>query len=194
MSECQEVKTCPKVPFFSARYKSCALEQAKAILRSHIKLIIRHKRKEVKKPEIRKVFMKLGVRFFKFEKGKNSFDFGLKVRNPEKHEWIVHPVKNYKYAKEYFRNWQLCPFVESFQKGYKWYVKLSFKNTVELRQERPKGIDIGYRKLVATSDGEVYGQHLKQIVEKEIDKKKQGSKNWKQKKHFLKTEINRVLK
>ncbi|MCS7308578.1 MAG: transposase, partial [Aquificaceae bacterium] len=138
--------------------------------------------------------MKLDERFFKFKKGNNSFDFWLELRNPETREWIKFPIKNYKYAKEFFENWQLCPFIEILQSKDKWYVKLSFKKTVKLEQKEPKGIDLGYRKLIVTSDGKVYGENLRQIIEKDIDKKKQGSKNWRQKKHFLKTEINRTLK
>ncbi|MDW8101852.1 MAG: hypothetical protein RMK30_03145 [Anaerolineae bacterium] len=82
--------------------------------------------------------------------------------------------------------WQACPFVEIVQKEGKWYVKLSFKKVVELREELPKGIDIGYRKLIATSDG----KHIKEFVEKEIDKKRQGSKNFRQKKHDLKRVVD----
>ncbi|MCS7241817.1 zinc ribbon domain-containing protein [Candidatus Caldatribacterium sp.] len=190
----QDVKTCPVGHFLSARYKGCALEQAKAILKSYFRRRKKHKGKELKKPEIRNISLKLDERFFKLERGGNSFDFWLKLRDPEKQEWVMFPIKNYEYAKEYFENWLLSPFVEILQKDGKWYVKLMFKKTVELRQEKPKGIDIGYRKLIATSDGKVYGEHLKQIIERDIDRKNQHSKNWKQKKHFLKTEINRILK
>ncbi|MEN3039835.1 MAG: hypothetical protein ABDI07_11945 [Candidatus Kryptonium sp.] len=57
-----------------------------------------------------------------------------------------------------------------------------------------KSIDIGYRKLIATSDGEICGEHVKEIIEKEIEPKKQGSKNWGQRRHYLKTKISRALK
>lgn len=62
-----------------------------------------------------------------------------------------------------------------------------------LENKELKGIDIGYRKLVTTSDGKFYGEEVKRIIEQRIDSKKQGSKNWKQAKHYLKTEINRIL-
>ncbi|MCX7641035.1 MAG: hypothetical protein N2Z20_00150, partial [Elusimicrobiales bacterium] len=134
----QDVKTCSVDSFLSARYKSCALEQAKAILKSYFKLRKKNKNKELKKPEIRKISMKLDERFFKFEKGSNSFDFWLKIRNPETQEWIKYPIKNYEYAKEYFENWELCPFIEILQKNNKWYVKLCFKKMVELKEKRTK--------------------------------------------------------
>ncbi|MCS7106403.1 MAG: transposase, partial [Candidatus Aenigmarchaeota archaeon] len=190
----QEVKTYSvNNNFLSARYKGCALEQAKDILKSYFKLKKKYKNKEIRKPKIEKISMKLDERFFKFEKSDNSFDFWLRLRNSETQEWVAFPIKNYEYAKEYFENWELCPFIEILQKDGKWHVKLSFKKTIELEEKEPKGIDVGYRKLITTSDGEVYGDNVKQIIEK-IDKKKQGSKNWKQKKHFLKTEINKTLK
>ncbi|MEN3039731.1 MAG: transposase, partial [Candidatus Kryptonium sp.] len=196
MPDYQDVKTCPKGSFLSARYKGCALEQVKGILKSYFRLKrkMQKKGKTINKPEIKKVSMKLDERFFRFEKGQNSFDFWLKLRDPEKSEWIEYPVKNYEYAKEYFESWKLSPFVEILQKDGKWYLKLIFTKEVELREEKPRGIDIGYRKLITTSDGEVYGEHIKEIIEKEIDRKKQGSKNFRQKKHYLRTEINRTLK
>ncbi|MCS7307265.1 MAG: hypothetical protein NZ526_01800 [Aquificaceae bacterium] len=90
----QEVKTCPVGSFLSARYKGCALEQAKGILKVYFKLKKKHKNKETKKPEIKKISMKLDERFFKLEKGNNFFDFWLKLRNPETQEWIEYPIKN----------------------------------------------------------------------------------------------------
>ncbi len=138
--------------WLSARYKGFALKQAQSMLKSWIK-----------KPEIKKLPIKLDSRFFKFEKGKNSFDYWLLIRGPRKEEWITFPVKSYDYAKGYFENWQRADFVE-------------------------------IKKLITTSDGQTYGREIKEIIEKRIDRKEQGSKPFKRAKHFLKTEINRILK
>lgn len=86
--------------------------------------------------------MKFDERFFRIEKGCNSFDFWLKLRNPETQKWIAYPFRNYEHAKGYFDNWQLANFIEIINKDGKWYLKLTFKKVVELRQEKPKGIDL----------------------------------------------------
>lgn len=56
------------------------------------------------------------------------------------------------------------------EKRGKWYAKLVFTKVVRLEGKEPKGIDVGYRKLITTSDGEVYGKHIKEIIERIANK------------------------
>jgi hypothetical protein len=64
----------------SWRYVSCALVQAQAILKSCFRRLRKHKK--VGKPSIKKISMRLDGRFVKIEKGNNSFDYWLAIRNP----------------------------------------------------------------------------------------------------------------
>jgi len=185
----EEVKKYPYETKLSKRYLGNALTQANNILKGWFK----KKDKNKKNPVVKKISMKLDCRFFKFEKGQNSFDYWLLIRNPFENIWVKFPIKSYEYANRYFQEWVLCNEIEILKRGKKWFVKLMFKKKVELIKKEPKGIDIGYRKLIVTSNNEVFGEHIKGIIE-EIDRKQQGSKNWKAKKHYLKTELNRVLK
>lgn len=182
----------PVETWLSARYKSTALKQAQDILKSWLKK--KKKRNDIKDPEVKRFSMKLDSRFFKLEKGENSFDYWLFVREPREERWVKFPIKSYQYAKGFFESWKMAKFIEILEKNGKLYVKLIFKKDVELQPKEPKGLDIGYRKLITTSDGEVYGSEVKEIIENRIDRKKQGSKNFKRAKHFFKTEINRILK
>jgi putative transposase len=175
----------------SRRYTGCALVQAQAILKSCFKKL--KKNKHVSKPSITNVSLKLDERFVKIEEGNNSFNYWLAVRDPYEQRWIYFPVKSYDYANENYKNWKLCKSVELLKQDNEWYVKLTFEKEVKLKEKEPKGVDIGFRKLIVTSDGEVTGKEIKGIIER-IDRKKQGSKNWKQLKHYLKTEINKLLK
>jgi transposase len=186
-----DVKSLPFSSKLSKRYMGCALVQAQAILKSCFKKL--KKNKQVSKPSITNVSLKLDERFVKIEEGNNSFDYWLAIRNPYEQSWVYFPIKSYDYAEENYKNWKLSKSVELLKQNNKWYVKFIFEKEVELEEKKPKGLDIGYKKLIVTSDGEVIGREMKAIIEK-IDKKKQGSKNWKQLKHYLKTEINKWLK
>jgi len=186
-----DVKNLTLSSRLSRRYIGCALVQAQVILKSCFKKL--KKNKQVSKPSITNVSLKLDERFVKIEEGNNSFNYWLAVRNPYEQKWIYFPVKSYDYAEENYKNWKLSKSVELLKQDNEWYVKLIFEKEVELEEKEPKGLDIGFRKLIVSSDGEVIGREMKQIIEK-IDKKKQGSKNRKQLKHYLKTEINRWLK
>jgi len=184
-----EVKNYPYETGLSKRYLGNALMQANDALRGWLK----KKGKKKSFPVVKKVSMKLDYRFFKLEKGQNSFDYWLLIRDPFKEKWVKFPIKSYDYANKYFQEWELCNEIEILKRGDKWFVKLMFKKEVELKEKEPKGIDLGYRKLITTSDGKTYGEHIKEIIEK-IDRKRQRSKNWRAKKHYLKTEVNRILK
>jgi putative transposase len=186
-----DVKNLPFDSRLSRRYAGCALVQAQAILKSCFKKLKRNK--QVSKPEIKNVSLKLDERFVKIEEGNNSFNYWLAIRNPYEQSWIYFPIKSYDYANENYQNWKLCKSVELLKQADNWYVKFIFEKEVQLKEKKPKGLDIGYRKLIVSSDGEVIGKEMKGIIER-IDRKKQGSKNWKQLKHYLKTEINRWLK
>ncbi len=188
----EDVKAYPYETWLSKRYLCNALQQAQAILKSRFRKL--KKKKEAKKPEIKNISLKLDDRVFKFEQSQNTFDYWFKLRDSKNEKWIAFPVKSYEYANNYFNEWDLCSAVELLKKDGKWFLKLIFEKKVKLENKEPKGIDIGYRKLITTSDGETFGKEVKEIIEKRIEPKKQGSKNWKRAKHFLKTEINRLLK
>jgi transposase len=186
----EDAKTMNLDTGLSWRYVSCALVQAQAILKSCFRRLRKHKK--VGKPSIKKISMRLDERFVKIEKGNNSFDYWLAIRNPYEQKWVYFPVRNYEYAKNY-QDWKLGRSVELLKQDDEWYVKFIFEREVKLEDKPPKGIDIGYRKLITSSDGEVVGREIKEIIER-IDRKEQGSKNWRQLRYYLKTEIDRWLK
>jgi len=186
-----DVKNLPFNSKLSRRYIGCAMTQAQAILKSCFKKLKRNK--QVSKPEIKNTSLKLDERFVKIERSNKSFNYWLAIRDPYEQNWIYFPIKSYDYANENYKNWKLCNSVELLKQADNWYVKFIFEKEVELKEKKPKGLDIGYRKLIVSSDGEVIGKEMKSVIER-IDRKKQGSKNWKQLKHYLKTEINRWLK
>ncbi|ADO44872.1 transposase, IS605 OrfB family [Hydrogenobacter thermophilus TK-6] len=185
----EHVKTYSHKTWLSKRYLGCALLQAVDILKS-----VFQRKKKVNKPEVKKVSLKLDKRFYRLERGNNSFNFWFLLRNPKDKNWVHFPVKNYRYAQKYFDEWKLSSGMELLKRDGKWFLKLTFKKEVVLEERGPKGIDIGYRKLITLSDGQVFGREIKEIIEKKILPKKQGSKRFKRVLDYLKTEVNRVLK
>ncbi|RMH79271.1 MAG: transposase, partial [Acidobacteria bacterium] len=188
----EDAKIYPYETWLSKRYLGNALLQAQAILKAGFRKL--KKKKETKKPEIKNISLKLDSRVFRLERGQNTYDYWFELRDSRNERWIAFPVKSYEYANSYFDDYQLCSDIELLKKDGRWFLKLIFKKKVNLESKEPKGIDIGYRKLITTSDEEIFGEEVKGIIEKRIEPKKQGSKNWKRAKHFLKTEINRILK
>ena len=188
----EDVKSYPHETWLSRRYLGCALIQAIELLKSIFKR--KKKDKKVSPPEIKKASIKLDQRFYELEKGENSFDFWFRLRDSGNQRWINFPFKNYDYARRYFDEWELASNVELIKRGNKWFLKLIFKKAVELKEKQPIGVDIGYRKLLTLSNGQVFGREIKEIIEKRILPKKQGSKRFKKTLHFLKTEVNRILK
>lgn len=188
----QDVKNYPHQTWLSKRYLACVRWEAGKVLKSIFTKL--KKGRKVSKPEIKKSSLKLDKRFYRIEPGRNSFDFWLLIRDPQRKRWVAFPFKSYEYANNYFRDWELCSDIEILKRDDKWFLKLCFKKEVSIENKKPKGIDIGYRKLIATSEGEVFGREIKEIIENRIDPKKQGSKRWKRAKRFLKTEVNRILK
>lgn len=121
----EDVKNYPHSTWLSKRYLGCALEQAKGILMTVFSKL--KKGKKTQKPEIKKVSLRLDSRFYRLEKSRNSFDFWLMLRDPQNDKWVSFPIKNYDYAKNYFRDWKLCSDIELLKKDDKWFLKLIFE-------------------------------------------------------------------
>ncbi len=75
----EDVKAYPYETWLSKRYLGNALLQAQAILKSCFRKL--KKKKNIKKPEIKKVSLKLDNRVFRFERGQNTFDYWFKLRD-----------------------------------------------------------------------------------------------------------------
>ncbi len=75
----EDVKAYPYETWLSKRYLSNALQQTQAILKSCLRKL--KKKKDIKKPEIKNISLKLDDRVFKFEKSQNTFDYWFKLRD-----------------------------------------------------------------------------------------------------------------
>jgi IS605 OrfB family transposase len=184
------LKSYPSI--LSYRYKQCAKRQAFKIIKAWCRAP-----KKGKEPELTKPSMILDQRFlFVDMDSTNSFDIWIKLSTKDSGIRIDLPAKSYKYLDAYFKTWNLVPGGRLTRKDNGgWFVTLTFeKEATRLKTHNKKiGIDVGYRKLIATSDKKFYGIGFTKLVDKAVRKKK-NSKGENRVREEIKNYINRSAK
>lgn len=158
----------------SYRYKQCAKRQAFKIFKSWCR-----NKKKGEKP-IFDGFMILDERFVEVQKGKNSFDYWVKIATLEKGKPIIVPFKSYNYANDYFTEWKLDKGGRLVKNANSWFLILTFEKETLAKKETGKiiGIDIGVKKLIVDSNKKEYGKDIEKLMDK-IQRKQQNSKAFK---------------
>ena len=156
----------------SYSFKQCAYRQAEKIWKSWR----RNWKKNSRLPKF-KGSLVLDQRFVRFNRGKNSFDYWIKISTLEKNKRVSIPVKNYKYAENYFKGWKLSKGCRLKKENNGWTLYLTFeKETPKLKSKGKEiGIDIGIKKLMTTSNRKYYGRKIEVLMDK-IQRKQQKSK------------------
>jgi len=173
----------------SYAYKQCAKRQAFKIF----KCWCRNKKKG-KKPKL-KNSMTLDYRFVELQKSKSkTFDYWVKIATLEKRKPILIPIKSYDYANQYFKDWELIKGGRLWKRNDKLFIIFTFQKEILLKNiNKTIGIDIGYRKLLVTSEGKIVGERIKSLTEKAI-KKEQGSKASKRVRNEIENYIGSCVK
>ena len=169
----KEVKSCNSL--LSYRYKQCAGRQAIKVWKSW-----RRNKKKGKLPEFNGSLI-LDSRFIEIEKAKNtSFDYWVRISILKKGERILIPIKSYNYANKYFNDWELLNGGRIKWENDKCFLLLTFSKETPPKKKEGKiiGIDIGMKKLIASSEKDFYGEDIERMMDK-IQKKQQGSKAFK---------------
>lgn len=137
------------------------------------------------KIKLKTVAINIDQRLVDCEFGKH-FDEFIRVKSPYfndgKHRSLTInlPIKHHKHSLKY-NAWQRKKTVKIINKNGKYFLFFTYeKTTPELKTKGKEiGIDIGYKKLLSTSEKEFHGTELLKLYEK-ISRAKQGSKNFKQ--------------
>ncbi len=137
------------------------------------------------KPNINNISINLDNRFFDIKYG-NYFDNFVKIILPYFNEkgtralQIKVPLKYHKHSLLLLKNdFSLRKNIQIKKVNGSYYINLIwFKDVLPRTEGSSLGIDLGYNKLIATSNGETIGSELKQIYNK-ISNKKQGSESFK---------------
>lgn len=185
----------------SYRYLQCAKRQALFIRKTwekrwagRIEKAKEGKASMPRSPRLRNPSLVLDQRFIALEKASNSFDYWARISTIEKGKPVLAPLKSYEYASEYFSDWKLVKGGRMVKRGGTWMLVLTFEKDIERKEtDRAIGVDIGFRKLLVTSDGTVYGSGIRELIGK-ASRKKKGSRAEKASRQHIKTEINRAVK
>lgn len=158
----------------SYRYKQCAKRQVYKIF----KCWCRNKKKGEK--PVLKNSMTLDERFIELQKGKNSFDYWVKIATLNKGRPIYIPIKSYDYANKYFENWNLVKGAKLIKRENDWQLVLTFEKNAPVQKNTGEeiGVDIGIKKLLVDSNGNQYGKQIEPLLDK-LQRKQQGSKAFK---------------
>ena len=155
--------------------------------------------KYFKIPEIKNLTINLTNEFFDIKKG-NHFDGFISIKLPYFNEKgtralkIKLPLKHHKHSNKLkFSGYLLKNTIQIKKTNGNYYINLIWDkpNTNKRCTGTSLGIDLGYKKLIATSDGEIHNGNLTEIYNK-ISNKQQGSKSFKRSLLHRDNEINRI--
>jgi len=159
--------------WLSARLKQAAAKQALAIVKSQ------RKKKKKSKPTLSKLTMELDSRFVKIEQNVNHFDIWIRLSSIGDKVAINLPSQKHIHFNKFLQDgWIIKKSIRLRVNESGYFIDIFFeKEAPKLRTTgKQKAIDIGYKKLIVSSDKEFIGDY--QIYEK-IARKKQGSKAFK---------------
>ena len=155
----------------SERYKSNALKQALEIVISTKKAA-----KVIKKYVSVPVYngpLVLDAKFITIEEGKKSFDLIIKLSSLNKGNRITIPTRHTKMTRKWLSVGKFIQGASINEKGITLWVNVPDQDYKT--EGTTLGIDIGYLKMLATSDNKFYGTEFSTIIKK-ISRRKPGSK------------------
>jgi len=178
----------PKVKFvtqkvdswLSARLQQCLGKQASEIVKSAKARLSRGRC--TSKPVFRRSVINLDSRFVTFDRNAQttSFDFWVRLASLGRGIKLALPTHKHKHFNAFVTDgWQLSKSARLRQVGNRFYLDVCFEKEVAATTspgDKPVGVDCGYKRLLATSTGNIYGQELERVYEK-LARQKRGSVN-----------------
>lgn len=175
--------------WLSARMRQCAAREALGMIEGAEESA---KQKEIKpvKPVHSGKKMILSAQIVKIEKVKNSFDIWLALCSVGEKIKIYLPLKKHRHF-NFFAAWKMSNSVIIHQN----YVQFSFETETGAKKTTGLqiGIDVGINHLLATSNGELLGSDVRQLIQK-IKNKIQGSKYYQKAKKTLSYYLHKTVK
>lgn len=167
------VKDTTVESWLSARLKQAAAKQALSIVKSQ-----RKKKKKIK-PVLNRIVMELDSRFVDIKQDVNHFDIWIRFSSIGNKIIINLPSQKHIHFNHFLKDgWAIKKSIRLRINENGYFIDIFFeKEAPALRRiGKSKAIDIGYKKLIVSSDSEFIGDNA--IYEK-ISRKKQGSKAFK---------------
>lgn len=159
--------------WLSARMQQCLGKQALEIVKSQ------RKKQKKSKPIFRSDVINLDSRLVEVQYDQNSFDIWFRVRSIGNKIFLNLPGRKHKHFHKYDM-WSTKKSYRLRRTNGKYFVDMIFeKESLPLKISGDSiGIDMGYKKLMVTSDGMTIDSGLMSVYNK-IARKKQGSKAFK---------------
>ena len=160
--------------WLTARLQQCLLKQASEVVKSQ------HKKMHKTQPVVSKRTINLDERFLTFSEDVNSFDFWIKIASLGDKIIVNIPARKHKHFNSYRNNgWSMRRGGRLRQNNKGWFLDIYMeKDALPLRTSGSAvGLDVGYKKLIADSNGTIHDVGLMGVYEK-IVRKKQGSKSF----------------
>ena len=161
--------------WLSARLQQALGKQALEIVKSQRKRKLKFKPEF--KPEFKGRSIQLDSRFVTFLHIENSFDFWFKIGSLGRGIKLLIPCRKHRHFNQLAEDgWKLKGSTRLGMKGDHLVLDVYFEKEAPKPKVEGKqiGLDIGYNKLIATSEGQLLGSGFKKLADK-IQRKKQGS-------------------
>lgn len=129
--------------------------------------------KEPSRPVLKRSF-KFSSLTATVEPGKGSFDYVLKISGLVPGKRIVLPFKSHKRLNHWLAKPDACLLNGCVIKGTEAILWIDIPDLPVKTEGEQLGIDIGYNKLLADSDGAMYGTRIKELCQK-VRRKEPGS-------------------
>ena len=173
--------------WLSARMQQALGKQALEIIKSQ------RKRLKKTKPIFNKEVINLDSRFIDIQFDNNSFDIWIKLTSIGNKINLKLPSKKHKLYHKY-KHWDLLKSVRLVKQHNNYFIELFFDKKEPMKQQTNKkvAIDIGYKKLITSSNKNIYNGDLQQIYDK-ISRAKQGSKGFKRALKHRDNETNKLI-
>lgn len=151
------------------------------------------------KPNLKNISINLTDELFNLKSG-NHFDYFINLKLPyfnnkgTRSLQVNIPLNNHKQSNKLLsEGYTLRNNIQIKNINNKYYVNLIWFKELPIKKVNGKsmGIDMGYNKLIATSDNKTYNGNLSLIYNR-ISRKKQGSKSFKKLLIYRDNEINRI--
>jgi putative transposase len=163
---------------FHSQWLQVIYKQASEIVRSL------SKKKDYRFPNIKNISINIDERLFDIVKTNKEFNGFIRIKlpffqeNKKRAETINLPYKEYKHSLSY-TDWNKRKTIQLKKEKDNYFVNFIYEKNINKKENgKDLAIDIGYKKLITTSEKNFIGKELELIYNK-ISNKKQGSKNFK---------------
>jgi putative transposase len=187
-------KVLPANNLKHSQYKQILYKQASEIIRANIE------KKKTSIPIVKNISIDIDERLFDIVQSNNTFEEFIHLRlpyfKPDKKLAISInlPIKHHKHSRK-FKSWNKAKTIKLKQNSDgRFYVIFTYEKEAQIKRTvgNDLGVDQGYNKLLALSDGTFIGKEFKELYEL-ISKKEQGSKNFKDLLYERDKKINEVV-